>query len=155
MKSTAREAGVLCLKRFSEGGRMRWLRLARGLLPARGRFVWLLASLLLVLVAVPLIEDRAIRSWLSHICLSFVFLAAVLANRRRKGVLIAAGVIAALAAVLDWATSFWSSVPLSLASYGVAVLFLEPGEIVTRLTRIPHIRAHRHDVPKDRLDPPA
>lgn len=93
-------------------------------LPGKNRFLWLLVSLLLMLIVVPLLEQQAIRSRLYHAGLTAVFLSAILANWHRRKILIGAIVVGITAIILDWSSTFYVSTTLSVTSHITGILFL-------------------------------
>jgi hypothetical protein len=98
--------------------------LEKTLSPKKNRFLYLLISLLLMLVIVPLIEDRELRSRLYHVCLSFVFLTAIITNWRRRGVLIGAAILGLTSTALEWWVAHSGGVSLTMISYVTGISYL-------------------------------
>lgn len=90
---------------------------------AEMRFLWLLISLVFVLAVAPLIEDELHGSFVFLTGLTAVFATGLHANRNRRRMLIAGGIVAATALPTLWWTMIAESRELSLAGYLLAILF--------------------------------
>jgi len=100
---------------FERGGIGRFLK--------RGRFLWLLVSLVFVLAVAPLLDDELLGSLVMLSGLTAVFATGVFANQHRRGVVIASAVVAVLALPTLWSTLIDDSVPLKLGGVLLAILF--------------------------------
>jgi|SRR3989304_838636 len=90
---------------------------------AEGRiFYWLLLWLALVLVVAPQFENR-FGEVIERICLTFVLVAAVLANRHRRVVFYAGLAVAIFAGPLIWSSMVIDSANVSLTHYSVLIVF--------------------------------
>ena len=90
----------------------------------RRQFLYLLASLLLMLVVVPVVHHRFIASLLQEAFLTAVLITAIVANRGRRQVRIAGIAVAAVALPLNWATVFFHSPLLIIMAYSAGIAFL-------------------------------
>ena len=90
----------------------------------RRQFLYLLASLLLMLVVVPVVDSHFIASLLKEAFLTAVLITAIVANRERRGLTISGIAVAAVALPLNWATIFFHSPLLIIMAYSAGIAFL-------------------------------
>jgi hypothetical protein len=88
------------------------------------QFLYLLASLLLMLVVVPVVHNRLIASLLQAAFLTAVLVTAIVANRERRRILVAGIVVAVVAIPLNWATVFFPNPLLIITAYSAGIAFL-------------------------------
>ena len=92
--------------------------------PRPQQFLYLLASLLLILIVVPLIQNHFLASLFQQAFLTAVLVSAIAANRQRRHLLLSGIVFAAFVLPLNWATLVFDTPLLSLIAYGAGIAFL-------------------------------
>ncbi len=87
-------------------------------------FLALLISLMLMLIVVPVIENRFIALVLQETFLTAVLVTAIIANRHRRWVLRVGVGVALISLGLNWATVLFDNAFLTIASYLSSTVFL-------------------------------